>query len=229
MSIILYTDGSHLHNHKHGFFNKDSKQVVGWGIVAHHNDTTVEIQGSRTIQAKQIGHHEYIAFIEAMLYAKSHGYKNEEMSFYSDEQQLSEIVTLFHPDNKSKKSTVNKVKNRLRYVCNQFYKTSIYQDVVDCLCTAKINWVKGHSDTLYNKRVDYLAKNAAKSRLTDTTIKIIPIEEHLLKAHSAFVKPEFIANLLGIPEDSPQLIKMPDFLYSGIPHTPISTQFGMEI
>ncbi len=165
--IILYIDGSETFQN-----SSRSNIIVSWGIVAHFNDSTTEMFGSvlKTNAASDYrGKHEKIAFIESYLYAKSHGFKPEEMVFYSDDEfvcymnQWAQNINYYECFNRGKKALKQAVQ---RYYPNM---PELYREVLSCLMTARFHKVKGHKTCIYNHRVDYLCRVARSEHFKKKT------------------------------------------------------------
>ena len=167
--IVLYVDGSSTYysgKNKPGNYNKTF--IHGWGVVAHHGDTSVEFQGCRLVKSHQVGWYEISAFIEGFLYAKSHGFKNDQMSFYTDDESVA-YVGQFRRTGRGASYTV--FQEKLEQICKEFYPNveGLCEELLQCLEEARFTKVKGHATCVYNLRVDYLAKYARDVHLDPET------------------------------------------------------------
>lgn len=135
--------------------------VLSWGIVAHHGDSTTELYGSKIDVPHHLhGYHEMMAFLEAMRFAKGQGFLFENMSFYTDDPQVSYAGFMLHPANFVATDDVDKFKRRFQTLCLKYYDEGTYQDALECLVKSRFTKVKGHDTTVYNLRVDHLARHA---------------------------------------------------------------------
>jgi ribonuclease HI len=181
--VIIYVDGG-------------AKKVSGtrtfdlsWGIVVHHNEQTVEHYGGyKGVDNKYGAHHEFVAFAAAVLHAKHAGVAFEDISFYCDDFHVCNAGSWFHLDNWVATSDVEWLKTRLLETCVNFFTPDLYDDLLDCLIKARFTKVKGHSDVIYNLRVDYLA-NYARGLLRDTPIQWLNFEAWLAKGFLAYKTP----------------------------------------
>lgn len=150
-SIVIYTDGSQ-------FAHINDQIGFSWGVVALHDDAYVEMSGHRFTHRENANFHEILGFIEGLLYARSHGYQLNEMSFYTDDETLAYASFRLHPDNRTK--CMDDLRARLMRACSLFYDESLFDDLIEALNVCRITKVKGHSTCIYNCRVDYLAECA---------------------------------------------------------------------
>lgn len=171
-NIQIYVDGS---------ATKMGKVFqIAWGFIALHNDQSIEVMG-RLGKLHPSPQHETIAFIEAYLYAKSHGFAAENMSFFTDDEMIGHAQFFLHPGNKRQDSAAH-IKGHLTGVCRQHFPTvpDLRNELVHCLQTSRFTKLKGHRNTVYNLRADYLAKMARG----DEPIK--SFEEWLAQGHLAY-------------------------------------------
>ena len=153
--MIVYMDGSSV-------ANGTSKEnwVLSWGMVVHHNDATTEHYGIlRGITKQFLGFHEMLAFAEAVHYVKKTGVPFEDVLFITDDEWVVNAQFVLHPDNWCGTEAVH---SRLMMFVNEFYPSTMYDDMVEALKKARFTKVKGHESTVYNLRVDYLASYARK-------------------------------------------------------------------
>jgi ribonuclease HI len=150
--MIIYMDGSGTQDI--GF----KKRLLSWGLVVHHNDETTELHGClREVPQQFEGFHELLAFAEAVRYVRYMKVPFEQVSFYTDD----DVITRTSDGNSWEK--IEKAKNRLMMLVNEFYPSTVYDDMMECWEKSRFTKVKGHRDTVYNLRVDYLAAHARKT------------------------------------------------------------------
>lgn len=170
--IIMHVDGSSTKY-------PGANYQYSWGIVAEHDDQTVEILGQMPVSKEDNSNganpFEAVAWVKAYLYAKEQGFKPEEMAFYTDDAQIAYAQFFLHHPNNQGNGRV-KLCEFLRKICSTFFYPELYDELLYCLTKARFIKVKGHRDTIYNLRVDYLAKIAR-----DTTKQPLPFEEWLSK------------------------------------------------
>lgn len=155
--IVIYVDGSFTRYAARAF-------IHSWGVVANHNDSTVELYGAKKLHDKEqfAGSYELLAFIEGFLYAKSHGYPYEQMSFYSDDESVVYAGIWGNKNNFGNQDRYKKIVEKVKHVCD-FYcpgVPNLVSEIEECFAKARFNKVKGHAKCVYNLRVDYLAKFA---------------------------------------------------------------------
>jgi ribonuclease HI len=154
--MIVFMDGSGQQTP-----NAFKRWTLSWGLVAHHNDTTVELHGGTADAPQQFcGFHEMMAFAEAVNYVKRSKVPYCDVSFFTDDEWVVNAAFALHKDNWVSTETVDGIHNRLMMFVNEFYPSVMYDDMVECLRQARFTKVKGHEDTVYNLRVDYLAAHA---------------------------------------------------------------------
>lgn len=153
--MIIYVDGSFTRLAGRTF-------IHSWGVVALHNDSMVELHGARKLHDFQqfAGSYELLAFIEGYLYAKSHGYKNEDISFYSDDESVVYAGIWGDANNFGQKDRYEKVMSKVKHICDFYYPQlkDLPNQIAECFAQSRFNKVKGHAKCIYNLRVDFLAK-----------------------------------------------------------------------
>lgn len=170
-SIILFVDG--------GQKKAKAKQwVTGFGVRAHFKGASLEIKGaypvnynSSQVDSKQeqslLGQHEIIAFVEGMLFARSHGYVASEMVFYTDDEVVAYGGQWLADVSSWQRYRVQQLETRIRSVCEALYSEEIYCQAIECLKIARFHKVKGHDCCVDNERVDYLVKQALDEAIGD--------------------------------------------------------------
>lgn len=185
--MIIYMDGSaeRIKN------TKEAKEwILAWGMVVHQGDETHELSGViEQVPHELQGFHEIAAFANAIMYVKKHKVPYEQVSFYTDDQFVTDANFFLHPENYVATETVDKVKNRLMMFVNEFYPSTMYDLMLECLRKSKFTKVKGHKmfegAIVYNHRVDYLASHARRSKL-GTVEPFLSFEAWLGKGISFF-------------------------------------------
>lgn len=163
-NIILFIDGGQKKLPGRGNW------VTGFGVRAHFRGASLEIRGaypleygsSKFSQYNQgtVGQHELIAFVEGMLFAKSHGYAFSEMVFYTDDENVAFGGQWLADISSWQRGRIDIFKDRIKTVCEELYAAEVYEDAVECLQVARFHKVKGHDCCVDNERVDYLVKRA---------------------------------------------------------------------
>lgn len=161
MSIVIYTDGSEVRTD----VGAGRQYMSGYGVVAHYQNTTIELHGAVLLPSKVSGVHEIQAFLEGMLFALSHGFEYEDMVFYTDCRGVAYCGFYLFPENYVSKVTVERHLEKMQQVCELYYPAGTYEKALECSVKARFVKVKSHSNCVYNQRVDYLAKHGVRSRL----------------------------------------------------------------
>lgn len=153
--IVMYVDGSAATKRKH---ERDGKTLpIGWGVVALHDDAHHEIiKGEFPGKGFDGRQFEFYAFIEAVQYAVSQGFRPNQISIHTDEPQLYWAGFLLHPENYVASETVTAFHDRLKCVCEPFGPQA-YENVLACLKYGIVSRVTGSEFSLYHKRAHYLA------------------------------------------------------------------------
>lgn len=161
--MLVYMDGGHQ-THEH---NK-RLCMLSWGIVVHHNDTTVELHGCKTHMPEHFkGCHERLAFVEATKHVQSQGVSAENVSFVTDDATVCDYNLAFLRTEKVDKTHVTY--ERLARLCRELYDQATFDFMLECLTKSRFTKVKGHHKTVYNLRCDDLssyARRVAKGDLT---------------------------------------------------------------
>lgn len=153
--IQIYMDGSAKTRPGPG-----KKCDLSWGIVALFKDEHVELKGARLdLPRRFCGSHEDLALIEAVRFARSHGYSFESMSFVTDDSAACQAGGYLHPDN-FRPHQAQELRARYKEMCDAFYDEATFEEVIECLSASRFTKVKGHAGVIYNMRVDYLARVA---------------------------------------------------------------------
>lgn len=162
------------------------KYLLSYGVVAHFNDTTVELHGALTDVIQSLsGSHEHLAFVEALRHAKAHGLAPQEIAFVTDDASVCDVNTFARNFNRIdlEHNTLKRLKKILEYVMPT---DELHQYLLDCLMHSKFTKVKGHARCVYNLRCDALAvhaRNWAKGDLSP----LLPFEEWLHDGHLYYV------------------------------------------
>lgn len=167
--MIIYCDGSaNAHAKKH---------VLGWGIKIEEGEDGVEIYGARTVKFHQRWSHEIVAVIESIIYASTHGGTPETTTFYTDDQRTV-YGTQWH--NVHGWSDTFQISPALQSELNNvesMYTKEVMATVMEYFEKAQWYWVKGHKDSVNNRRVDYLAKRAMKMKAGLVSGSFLTFEE----------------------------------------------------
>lgn len=164
MSIVIYVDGSSSGRHPQ---YKHRQAALGWAVLAHFNDQTVEVTGHRRVPRAICGQHETFAFIEGMRFAQAQGYSFEEMSFYTDDERIALMGYFLHPENYAKSAMKESFLQSLRQVVEEAYDDSVWGDCLTCLSRARITKLKGHAFSVCLNRADYLAREAMYAQVAE--------------------------------------------------------------
>lgn len=160
--VVVHIDGSSIKGIHSGISGSSRKWSMGYGAVICFDGNTVELSGSRLSPTGHSGSHEFYSFIETALYLHRAGIRFEDVSLYTDDQQLSYAHFAFHPGNHLR-TTAMELMNYFEEVMRA-YKYS-YSDIIivlNAIASCHIRKIKGHSGLVYSERVDYLAKTAAQ-------------------------------------------------------------------
>lgn len=160
--MIVYMDGSSVRATK----TKCQKDwVLSWGLVVHNGDVTTEHHGHiAEVHSHMHGYHEMLAFAEAVRQVKHMKVPFEEVSFFTDDEWVVNAQFFLHPDNWCGERA-DLVKNRMMQFVNEFFPSTMYDDMMEALHKARFTKVKGHDSTVYNLRVDYLAAHARQLKM----------------------------------------------------------------
>jgi ribonuclease HI len=160
--MIVYMDGSSVRSTN---TQKQKDWLLSWGLVVHHDDITTEHHGHVSeVHQRFNGFHEMLAFAEAVKLVKHMKVPFEEVSFITDDEWVVNAQFVMHPDNWCGERA-EQVKNRLMMFVNEFFPSTMYDDMLEALHKARFTKVKGHESTVYNLRVDYLAAHARQLKL----------------------------------------------------------------
>lgn len=163
--ITMYVDGGQIR--ALDLFKTNSKPadrkdlIVSWGIIAHYNDTSVELSGVKRVPQSVNAYHEVFAFIEAVIYAYSHGFDASQIICYTDDELTGYSNYHIHVGNYSPRR--QSLIDRTKFICDQFYTEDVFDMVMKCYHDSHMVKVKGHDKTIYNLRCDYLANYARRS------------------------------------------------------------------
>lgn len=145
-----------------------SASVFSWGLVFDDGDTVTEINGARKVNHPGLnGTHEVQAFVECALYCLSHNIPPEDVSFTTDDEITSygsKATVANGYSNTSYSLVLNEMLDRL--VSRHAYDQVTIDSVRPYLDRSRFTKVKGHSDTVWNLRCDYLAQVASKAART---------------------------------------------------------------
>lgn len=158
-NVVVHIDGSSI---KGAHSGSSRKWSMGYGIVVSKDGQTVELSGSRHSPKGYSGSHEFYAFIEAALYLKSAGIPFNEVSLFTDDQQLALAHFAFHPENYMRSTAFSLMDQFHKIMMAYGYSQSDFVSVMDALSLCHIRKIKGHSGLVYSERVDYLAKTSAQ-------------------------------------------------------------------
>lgn len=174
-SCVMYTDGGWA-SHK----GKSNHAILSWGIVALHDDTHVELTGTKSVHIRNVGptNHEIVAFIEAMLYGLSHGFTHENISYYTDDEFISYCPFRLHSGNIVPYIQRETIKCRLNDICLQWYDIQTYYYLLEAFDKSRITKVKGHATTVNNLRADYLS-SWARSKAVQSGKKFLEYDDWL--------------------------------------------------
>lgn len=139
--------------------------LFSWGLVFDGGDVVTELNGVRTVKHPGLnGTHEIQAFVECALYCVSHNIAPEDVSFTTDDE-----ITVYG----SKATVANGYavtshsivleEMLVRLVKHNVYDQTTIESIRPYLERSRMTKVKGHSNTFWNLRCDYLANVAAKS------------------------------------------------------------------
>lgn len=177
MRVCIYIDGSELLYTE----NNVTMRSTGWALKAFCEKFDEEISGAVSLPKKQSislsGSHEIYAFIQAVLFAINKGIDFENIVLFSDDEKIGYAKTILHKENNMKHALTES----LRKICTHFFKKDLYDSCISFLEKAFIHKVKSHSMLVYNERVDYLAKCAAKQKAGITGFEVLAEEDWLYR------------------------------------------------
>jgi ribonuclease HI len=175
--IQIYVDGSAGAEQKvpGAIIHKKRIRATGWGIVAHFNGQTTEVsKGRQTGKGNSYdGEHEFIAFIEGVKLARSHGFIYEDMRIFTDFHELAHGHVACLPGNYQFKLKTH-IYNRFRSICKRYYDAKTYRETLQALRRAQVSLQAGHEIYVDTNRADYLAKQAMKSILNKKKTNLVP-------------------------------------------------------
>lgn len=148
MSCIVYLDGGE---------GKDTKgnKVTGYGICILKDDDCLEYFGGTYLGNGFKGYHELYAFIETVIRLKLLGINPLDVIYYVDDQSLAYGHFYIHENSCIGSNRGRDLLNRIKMLCDTYY-VNMYDEVINVLCNARFNKVRGHQKCVYNQRVDYL-------------------------------------------------------------------------
>lgn len=152
--MIIYCDGSTRPGEK--------STTIAYGVVVHHNNETHELNGRYDLSLEYVGLHEVVAFVEAMLFAESHGVDPKDVSVYTDDQFVSYAHFYLHPGNYRSKET-HSMFGKL-HLLDRLYNQPMVERMLGWLGTVRVSWVKGHRLCVDQNRVDHLARKALQRK-----------------------------------------------------------------
>ena len=183
MKIIVYMDGGSQKADgpfKHRF-------VLSWGLIVHHQDTTVELHGAKDqVHQEYSGSHEHIAFVEALRHAMTHDIAPDELAFVTDDSSVCDVNHWARVFGRLD-LTSNTIKRLLNLVKYLGFDSSMDAYMLRCLEWSKFQKVKGHARTVYNLRCDELAVHARNWVKGDLS-PLLPFEEWLHDGHIYYDK-----------------------------------------
>lgn len=155
--MIIYTDGGC----NVGEFCLRSGFKIGveisYGAVIHHNGTSHELSG-RYSGEEFCNMHEFVAFIEAMIFAENHTSNLNKVVLYTD----CDFLAWYGKEGGSKTLTKN-LRERLTKL-NSFYSFDVPSKIDYWLRLIRIHFVKGHSYCMDHNRADYLARSSLRKQ-----------------------------------------------------------------
>lgn len=182
-SIVMYTDGGC--GQIEGSRGKRHR-IWSWGIVALHDDTHVELHGARRVPVGVDGRteHELVAFIEAVLYAQSHGFSPECSSYYTDDEFVGYCAFRASSSSSIRSCQRQAVLERINDVCLRWYDIKTFYYLLETFDKSRITKVKGHSTIVNNLRADYLATWARLIEGPTSTKRFLSYDEWLNSHHT---------------------------------------------
>lgn len=155
--MIIFIDGSSSY--------KGNIAKLGWGIVAHHENNTIESFGGGEYSNEFNNSSEIFSFIEGYLVAKSKNIEYSSIVFYTDCSTIVDASLWVHPHNYGFSDSYDRLLRKIERICKRFYKdhTTLPQELDMCFKHSRFHKVKGHSFTVDNNRADYLASKGRKN------------------------------------------------------------------
>lgn len=176
--LILHVDGSRV------LSDDRSIQSFGWGMVALHDDTHHERQGY--VLGERVtplgGHHEEIAFVNGVLYARDQGFDFRHVTIFCDDACFGNAPGSLHPHN-FQVVRAEQVMSRLHCVVKHCFTPDVIDVMLLAFSQCMIVKVKGHSRHVYQERVDYLAKFSAHQGCNNPqeTLELLDLDAWLQK------------------------------------------------
>ena len=166
-STIIYVDGSHVR------LNTSLEGVLGWGLIALHDDTLHEESGSLVIHRKQNlrGEHETLAMLHALRYIIENKIPANEVSIYCDDAILGHAPTFLYPGNYMGHKA-DLVINRLALIAKHTGYEESLPEMMALLSEVRVIKLKGHQQHVYQERVDYLANTRANIAAGDDQVEL---------------------------------------------------------
>lgn len=160
------------------------------------------MSGAYRITKPLDGCHEIVAFLEGLLFARSHGFDYHQMVFYTDDQSVAYAQQLTCPGHVAfQLGDKDKFLEQLEQICIGLYTSELFEIAQECILKARFHKVRSHhgrSGSIYNNRVDYLARNAMyeKRGIPQETLSFeVWLEETLISFSNsiglAFLKDEY--------------------------------------
>ncbi len=175
-NVVIYCDG--------GSQKLDSNSaVVSCGLVAIHDDQTIEFHKHHHVDRRFQGLHELIAFIHAVNYVKD--LNPNRVSFYVDDEDIGYAAFFLHQENFQKQHH-DRIISRVLLACQAIG----YSDsglIINFLKYSRIVKVRGHRTTVYNLRADYLACHSRQEFLNNSQI-LESFESWLEKGFDGYTK-----------------------------------------
>lgn len=159
--MIIHCDGS-----------SDNNGNIGWGMIVQNGSITEIIGSINVLNKSQFHRHETFAFVEAILYAHKQKVSPKDVSFYTDDMATVNGVRYHNVEAWSDHFIVSpSLQTALDDVLCE-YPEGTLEIVMQYLEHSHIAWVKGHSGSVLNMRVDHLAKRAMRKQQSKMSIKI---------------------------------------------------------
>lgn len=174
MNAVLYVDGSCLKGKRYpAFFN-------GYGAVLLVNDQHYEFSEGLKVSQDQMNSHEHYAFLHGLELAESHGVDLSKLTVFCDDQVFGYAAFWLHPGNYSGQGegVRSSVATLKRATSNQKEK------LLHFLTHGRVTKLKGHQCEVYQERVDYLARHAARKANGDDS----PLKSYEDWLREGFVK-----------------------------------------
>ncbi len=166
--LQMSIDGSSIKMRDGEGRRKKDLACLGWGIIAHAPGYSSEIFGA-TVVPKELGaYHEYVAFVEACMYAHNRGFSPHETFIQTDEFMLEEAKTALHEVNMLGRKA-ERITDYVHTMCSKLYTPRVEGIVLDFMRHARIEKILGHGRAghvfVEHARADYLAKKAAQNKI----------------------------------------------------------------